>query len=215
MIIYLEISRKKRSPKLCLRWAPYKALGPDGFRVVFYKKCWDIMRQRVIDTCLGILNGRQSIALLNSTHIVLISKKKNPKKVADFRPISLCNVVHKLVTKTLANRMQRVLSQFISPFQSDFVPGRQIFDNVIIAYESLHSLCGKNNETTSFMALKFNCSKAYDRVEQDFLKAIMRKIGFNQIWIQLVMDCIATPNFAFIINDTLFGMVISSRGLHQ
>lgn len=144
---------------------PHKALWSGGFHAIFYQKFWHIVGPLVIKMCLDILNGGQSIALLNSTYVILIPKKKNPQTMADFRPISLCNVVYKLVTKIQANRLKLVLPHAISLSQSAFVLGTQIFDNVIVAFELLHSLQGKNNGTKGFMALKLDINKAYDKVE--------------------------------------------------
>lgn len=108
---------------------------------------------------------------------------KNVQKIGDLRLINLCNVIYKIVAKTLANRRLKViLLSIISPQQSVFVSHRFIIDNIIISYEVLHSLATKVKGKDKFMALKFDLSKAYDIIEWIFLKAVSSvfiPIGFG------------------------------------
>lgn len=78
---------------------PTKAPGPDGFHAIIFHKNWCTVGLEVANACLGVLSNGNSIRAINSTNIVLISNKKDPKKVADFHPITLYNVIYKLVTK--------------------------------------------------------------------------------------------------------------------
>jgi hypothetical protein len=114
---------------------------------------------------LFYLNGRQLDEGLNTTNIVLIPKVNSPSKLIDYRPISLCNVLYKLISKVLANRLKFILSQIISSEQSAFVLGRFIIDNVLVALESLYYMATRLLGKEGFMALKLDMSKAYDRIE--------------------------------------------------
>ena len=99
--------------------------------------------------------------------------------MSHFRPISLCNVIFKLVSKVLANRLKRILGRIIFDCQSVFVAKRVITDNILISFEILHYMESKLQGNTAHMALKLDMSKVYDRVERDYLKGIMLKMGFH------------------------------------
>ncbi|KAK3183587.1 hypothetical protein Dsin_030873 [Dipteronia sinensis] len=100
------------------------------------------------------LNGQSSISEFNGTNVVLIPKVKNPASLKDFRLISLCNVVYKTLSKVLANLLKAFLPTIISHFQSAFIPGRLIFDNVLTSFEILHSIANKKTGKTGLMAPK-------------------------------------------------------------
>ena len=126
---------------------------------------WHIVGDNVVSVVLEFLNTSYLLPDLNHTYIVLIPKIKNPVKVSDYRPISLCNVIYKIIAKVLANRLKQVLPHIISPTQSAFVPGRLITDNVLVAYEALHTMHGHKKGKTRTLAMKLDISKVYDRVE--------------------------------------------------
>lgn len=117
---------------------------------------------------------------LNHTFLVLIPKVHSPRRVTDFRPISLSNVFYNLVAKVLANRLKPLLPQLISDKQSAFMSKRLITDKILIAHDTLHYLKSKRTGKMGYMALKLDMSKAYDRVEWVFLEKIMLRMGFSQ-----------------------------------
>lgn len=164
---------------------------------------------------MDFLNNGFFYSDLNNTYITLIPKKKKPSRVFDYRPISLCNVLYKLIAKVLANRLRRVLPLIISPFQSAFILGRLITDNVLVAFEALHTLDRRMRKKTGYMALKLDMSKAYDRVKMGFLEGIILKLGFAPKWIQLVMTCVHTVSYSVLINGQPYGRIFPSRGLRQ
>ena len=114
---------------------------------------------------------------------MLIPKVQNPKKVFDFRPISLYNVIYKLISKVLANRLKPMLHSIISKTQSAFIANRLITDNILIAFEFLHHMKTNCTGKKGFMAMKLDMSKAYDRVEWCFLEQILLKLGFQESWV--------------------------------
>ena len=102
---------------------------------------------------------------MNYTHIALIPKKNEPQYMSDFRPISLENVISKIVSKVLANRLKVILPNVISNAQSAFVPSRQVTDNTTVTFKVLHRMRNKRKRKKWQMAIKLDISKGYDQVE--------------------------------------------------
>ena len=102
---------------------PTKAPGPDGMNALFYQKFLHVVGDNVVTAVLDYLNSGSMIPSINHTNIVLIPKVKTLEKMFDFRPISLYNVIYKIISKVLANRLKQILPDIISPTKSAFVPG--------------------------------------------------------------------------------------------
>jgi hypothetical protein len=133
----------------------------------------------------------------------------------DWRPISLCNVLYKIVAKVLANRLKPMLDKCISENQSAFVPGRSILDNAMAAIEIIHYMKAKTRGKKGEVALKLDISKAYDRIDWEYLKDMMAKMGFCQKWIRWIMLCVETVDYSIIVNGHMVGPVVPGRGLRQ
>ena len=95
------------------------------------------------------------------------------------------------------------------------MPGRFITDNVLVAYETLHTMHCKKKGKKGSLALKLDISKAYDHVEWPFLKEIMHKLGFPERWIDRVMSCFTTSSIYVLINGKPHGNIHPSRGIRQ
>ena len=194
---------------------PTKAPGPDGMSAIFFQKYWAIIGRDVTESVLYVLNGNGSTAEYNKTNIVLIPKTKAPQRMTEFRPISLCNVTYKLISKVIANRLKSILPDIISENQSTFVLGRNITDNALVVFELMHHFQQKRSGKDVYMAVKLDISKAYDRVEWKFVEQIMQKLGFCDRWIALIMKCITTVQYSVLINGDICGNIIPTRGLRQ
>ena len=157
--------------------APLKAPGPDGMPPLFYQNYWNLVGTDVSQPVLSFHNSASLPQHLNHTFITPVPKVNNPELVSDFRPISLCNVLYKIFSKVLANRLKKILPQIIRKHQSAFTKNWNISNNILVAFETLHSMQNHKSVKEGFMANKLDMSKAYDRIEWSFLEAIMRKMG--------------------------------------
>ncbi|XP_057770939.1 uncharacterized protein LOC130990727 [Salvia miltiorrhiza] len=194
---------------------PTKASGPDGFNARFFQRFWPAVGDHVTQSVMAVLNGRDDVEEWNHTLICLIPKIDKPEKVADFRPLSMCNTTYKIVSKVLVNRMRPILGRVIDEAQSAFIKGRLITDNILISFECQHWIRSRKKGRKGYAALKLNMSKAYDRIEWDYLEAILRKLGFPDRLCTLIMRCVRTVSFSFLLNRTVYGVFKPSRGLRQ
>jgi len=151
----------------------------------------------------------------NETVVVLIPKVIEPERIKDPRPISLCNVVNKIASKVLANRLKNVLLEVISLKQSAFILGRLISDNILLAHEIVHHMKTKRRGRNNNAALKFDTSNAYDRVEWIFLERMMLKMGFEASQVNTIMKRIKSVTYRIKVNGEFTEKISLSRGLRQ
>ena len=107
---------------------------------------------------------------LNATFLALIPKEKGMEDPVKLRPIALCNVIYKIISKVIANRLRPLLPFLISPEQVGFVEGRQILDGIILVHETIHSV---KNRKFQGMLLKLDLSKDYDKLNWNFLVGVL------------------------------------------
>ena len=191
------------------------ALGPNGMPLLFYQTFWNTVNDDVCSAVLDCLNNCRIPKEINLTHIALIPKVKSPKRILEFRPISLCSVIYKLVFKVLANRLKCILPSIVSKNQSAFQARRVITDNILMAFKTLHYMKHHQSGKSGFMALKLDMSKAYDRVEWKYLEQLMKGMGFANRWVALMMECISTVSYSILINGEPSPIVHPTRSIRQ
>ena len=152
---------------------------------------------------------------MNYIHIVLIPKRNNPLYITEYRPISLGNVVSRIISKVLENRVKPILPNVISDQQSAFVPNRLITDNTMATFEMLHRMQNRRRGKVGHMAVKLDISKVYDRVEWEFLERIMLRLGFPEQWVHLAMLIVRSAAYLVLIDSEPQGYITPSRGIKQ
>uniref|UniRef100_A0A803NT67 Reverse transcriptase domain-containing protein n=1 Tax=Cannabis sativa TaxID=3483 RepID=A0A803NT67_CANSA len=193
---------------------PLKAPGPDGFPGIFYRKYWHTVGPQL---CIMVREFFASGVLdkkINHAFICLIPKKVQATQFDHFCPISLCNFSYKVISRILTDRLKVVIDRLISPCQSAFMPGRWIAEASIMAQEVLHSIKNKKGKVGA-MAIKTDMSKAYDRLEWDFISHVLVANGFSSKVCNLIMQCITTVSFSILLNGAPLAPFNPKRGIRQ
>ena len=152
-----------------------RAPGPDGYNVNFIKIYWNIIKRDLFKMIKKSQSCNKIGGSTNSAFLALIPKEKEAHSFERFRPISLCNIGYKLITKIIANRLKYILPHLIPENQGGFVKGRKIWDNIILVQEAIQS-SSKNGDKG--MVVKLDLENAFDRVSHSFLLQVMRRFGF-------------------------------------
>jgi hypothetical protein len=115
----------------------------------------------------------------------------------------------------LANRLNSFLSNIISSNQSAFIPSCLISNNILVAYETLHTMHSRMYGRVGYMEIKLDMSKTYDMVEWIFLEQVMKKIGFSKTCIGWIMQCVTTVAYSVLVNGVPVGNIKPSRGIRH
>lgn len=171
-----------------------KAPGPDGYTMKFFKEAWEVVGEDITVAVQSFFIKGFLPKGLNSTILALVPKKQEAKVMKDYRPISCCNILYKLISKILANRLKSILPKCITWNQYAFIKERLLMENVLLATELVKDY---HKETISpRCAMKIDISKAFDSVQWSFLINTLKALGLPERFIHWVSLCITTASFS-------------------
>ncbi|KAG7564158.1 Reverse transcriptase zinc-binding domain [Arabidopsis suecica] len=190
-----------------------KSPGPDGYTSKFYKATWDKIGGEFTIAIQSFFQTGFLPKGVNSTILALIPKKTEAREMKDYRPISCCNVIYKVISKLIANRLKTVLPKFISGNQSAFVKDRLLIENLLLATELVKDY--HKYSISSRCAIKIDISKAFDSVQWSFILNALSAMAFPPVFIKWISLCISMASFLVQVNGELAGYFQSERGLRQ
>lgn len=155
-----------------------KLLGLMVLMSAFFKKSWGIIREDVCEAVRDFFKYGHMLKSVNCTAVTLIPKSAQPSSIKEYRPISCCSVLYKIISKVLANRLLLVIDDIVGPSKSAFIPGRLIADNILLSHELVKGYSKKFISPRCM--IKVDLQKAYDSVEWSALIQIMKGLGFRQ-----------------------------------
>ena len=175
-------------------------------------QCLKVVKGDVVKAIQEFFGAKNILKELNATFLVLIPNLLGAYLLDKFRPISLCNSFYKIISKVLTTRLLNILPLIISPQKTGFVPGRQILDSIVMIHELIHSLEAGKKE--GFL-LKLDMSKAYDRVDWNFLLAVLWAFGFDAQVCKVILQLVSSPSLFVLVNGLPSPFFSPSRGLRQ
>ena len=197
-------------------WAlkPFKAPGPDGLHAGFFQRFWPTVKESVRNEIMHIFEEGRIPDYLNRTNIILIPTIAGPESLGNYRPISLCNTVYKIVSKIIVARLRPHLDKLVCPLQSAFVPGRRSVDNAIVVQELIHTISNKKG-LGSYMAIKVDLEKAYDKIEWSFIREVLINANLPYNLVNLIMSCVSFVSTSILFNGGIAEPIFPSRGIRQ
>ncbi|GBG61855.1 hypothetical protein CBR_g23808 [Chara braunii] len=189
-----------------------KCPGVDGLTVEFYRTCWGALGPPPVEVFNEVLSGGRLGELMTHGVISLMFKKGDKANVRNYKPISVLNVDYKILAKTLAIRLGKILPRLVECDQGAFVQGRSIFYNILTAIEALEVVNAENNNVA---ILLLDLEKAYDRVGWPFVLTMLKKIDFGQGSCRWIIAMYTLATSSVIVNGHLSRPFNLTRSLRQ
>eukprot|EP00253_Pinus_taeda_P023384 PITA_23384 len=189
-----------------------KSPGPDGWTIELFQHFFEQIGSELTEVVEEYRKKGEVDNPFNATFIALIPKKENLDTFEDYKPISLCNCIYKIIAKLIAVRIKPILSRCITNEQFGFLDGPQIHEAIGVAQETIHSVKQLKRKGA---VIKIDLSKAYDRINWVYIRMLLTHLRFKYDFIRWIMGFISNVNFAIIINGAASPFFKSFRGLRQ
>lgn len=190
-----------------------KSPGPDGLTSGFFKETWQILGAELIRSIQTFFVSGFLPPAANSTILTLVPKRIGASAITDYRPISCCNTIYKIISKLLLKRLKPILPTLILPNQTAFVQGRLLVENTILASEIIHGY--HKDRGPKRITLKVDIEKAFDTVNWDFIFNLLQGLDIPHPYLAWLFPCVTSPSFMIGFNGTVQGYFKSTRGLRQ
>ncbi|XP_060202298.1 uncharacterized protein LOC132630740 [Lycium barbarum] len=189
------------------------ACGPDGLSGIFYQKCWDIVGVDVYNVVKAFFDGQTLPKSVTHTNLVLLPKKEIINNFSDLRPIGLSNFINKIITRVIHESLESILPCLISQNQSGFVKGRNIIENVLLTQEVVADIRKRGRPAN--VIIKLDMEKAYDRVSWKYLIQVMKRMGFSEVFVDMIWRILANNWYSNLINGQATGFFHFTKGVNQ
>ncbi len=190
-----------------------KAPGPDGLTVEFFVKFWSLLSSplcQVIKQCFS--DGALCSSMQSSVTRLIFKKRGDIKDLKNWRPISLLNVDYKICSKAITLRLSKVFDSIVDPDQTCSVPGRSIASNIVTLRDTLDYI---DHTDESGILISLDQEKAFDRVDRDFLMALLGRFGFGPDFCRWIKTFYYNAHMQIILNGWLTNCIPLSRGVRQ
>ncbi|KAG7594282.1 Reverse transcriptase domain [Arabidopsis thaliana x Arabidopsis arenosa] len=189
-----------------------KSPGPDGYTSEFFKSAWPLIENDFTVAIQSFFKKGFLPKGVNTTILALIPKKENAQVMKDYRPISCCNVLYKVISKILANRLKDLLPQIVSSNQSAIVKDRLLMENVLLASELVKDY--HKEDISPRCAMKIDISKAFDSVQWTFLLNTLQALNFPESARGLRQGCALSP-YLFVICMNVLSHLINKAAAEK